>query len=166
MLELFSDSSFITALSFTGFIALLLYFGVWGRLTKALDDRAEGIKTELEEARKLREEAQALLAQYQRKQRDAEEEAQEIVSQARHEAERLAAETKQKLDELALGHCSGALAEQKIAMAEAQAAKEVRDAATEVAVAAAAKVLAETSDDARQDALINQSLDQVRQRLV
>jgi len=164
MLELFSDSSFITALSFTGFIALLLYFGVWGRLTKALDDRAEGIKTELEEARKLREEAQALLAQYQRKQRDAEEEAQEIVSQARHEAERLAAETKQKLDEQVTRRT--ALAEQKIAMAEAQAAKEVRDAATEVAVAAAAKVLAETSDDARQDALINQSLDQVRQRLV
>ena len=164
MLELVSDSSFITALSFTGFIALLLYFGVWGRLTKALDDRAEGIKTELEEARKLREEAQALLAQYQRKQRDAEEEAQEIVSQARHEAERLAAETKQKLDEQVARRT--ALAEQKIAMAEAQAAKEVRDAATEVAVAAAAKVLAETSDDARQDALINQSLDQVRQRLV
>jgi len=164
MLELFSDSSFITALSFTGFVALLLYFGVWGRLTKALDDRAEGIKTELEEARKLREEAQALLAQYQRKQRDAEEEAQEIVSQARHEAERLAAETKQKLDEQVTRRT--ALAEQKIAMAEAQAAKEVRDAATEVAVAAAAKVLAETSDDARQDALINQSLDQVRQRLV
>lgn len=164
MLELFSDSSFITALSFTGFIALLLYFGVWGRLTKALDDRAEGIKTELEEARKLREEAQALLAQYQRKQRDAEEEAQEIVSQARHEAERLAAETKQKLDEQVARRT--ALAEQKIAMAEAQAAKEVRDAATEVAITAAAKVLAETSDDARQDALINQSLDQVRQRLV
>ena len=164
MLELFSDSSFITALSFTGFIALLLYFGVWGRLTKALDDRAEDIKTELEEARKLREEAPALLAQYQRKQRDAEEEAQEIVSQARHEAERLAAETKQKLDEQVARRT--ALAEQKIAMAEAQAAKEVRDAATEVAVAAAAKVLAETSDDARQDALINQSLDQVRQRLV
>ena len=164
MLELFSDSSFITALSFTGFIALLLYFGVWGRLTKALDDRAEGIKTELEEARKLREEAQALLAQYQRKQRDAEEEAQEIVSQARHEAERLAAETKQKLDEQVARRT--ALAEQKIAMAEAQAAKEVRDAATEVAITAAAKVLAETSDDACQDALINQSLDQVRQRLV
>jgi len=164
MLSLFSDSSFITALSFFGFIGLLLYFGVWGRATAALDARAEGIKTELEEARKLREEAQALLAQYQRKQRDAEEEAQEIVSQARHEAERLAAETKQKLDEQVARRT--ALAEQKIAMAEAQAAKEVRDAATEVAITAAAKVLAETSDDARQDALIDESLAQVRQRLV
>ncbi|MEQ8747192.1 ATP F0F1 synthase subunit B [Pyruvatibacter sp.] len=164
MLSLFSDSSFITAISFFGFVGLLLYFGVAGRITSALDARADAIKTELEEARKLREEAQALLAQYQRKQRDAEEEAQEIVSQARHEAERLAAETKVKLDEQVARRT--ALAEQKIAMAESQAMKDVRDAATEVAIAAAAKVLAETSDDARQDALINDSLDQVRQRLV
>lgn len=164
MFSLLTDSTFLTALSFVCFVGMLLYFGVWGQITKALDARAEGIKTELEEARKLREEAQALLAQYQRKQRDAEEEAQEIVSQARHEAERLAAETKQKLDEQVARRT--ALAEQKIAMAEAQASKEVRDAATEIAVAAAAKVLADTSDASRQDALIDQSLDQVRQRLV
>ena len=93
-----------------------------------------------------------------------EEEAQEIVSQARHEAERLAAETRQKLDEQVARRT--ALAEQKIAMAEAQAAKEVRDAATEVAITAAAKVLADTNDASRQDALIDQSLEQVRQRLV
>jgi len=164
MMSLFTDSSFLTALSFTGFVGLLLYFGVAGRITSALDARAEAIKTELEEARKLREEAQALLAKYQRKQRDAEEEAQEIVSEARHEAERLAAETKVKLDEQVARRT--AMAEQKIATAEAQAVKDVRDAATDVAIAAAAKVLADTSNDARHDALIDQSLEQVRQRLV
>ncbi|GGD18139.1 hypothetical protein [Pyruvatibacter mobilis] len=164
MLSLLSDGTFLTALSFVAFVGLLLYFGVAGKVTQALDARADAIKAELEEARKLREEAQALLAQYQRKQRDAEEEAQEIVSQARHEAERLAAETRQKLDEQVARRT--ALAEQKIAMAEAQAAKEVRDAATEVAITAAAKVLADTNDASRQDALIDQSLEQVRQRLV
>ncbi len=164
MLSLLTDATFLTGLSFVFFVGFLLYFGVAGKLTSALDARADAIRNELEEARKLREEAQALLAQYQRKQRDAEEEAQEIVSQARHEAERLAAETKVKLDEQVARRT--AMAEQKIAMAESQAVKDVRDAATEVAIAAAARVLADTSDDARQDALINQSLDQVRQRLV
>lgn len=164
MLSLLSDSTFLVALSFVGFVGVVLYFGVFGRVTAALDARADAIRSELEEARKLREEAQALLAQYQRKQRDAEEEAQEIVSQARHEAERLANETKQKLAEQVARRT--ALAEQKIAQAEAQAAKDVRDAATEIAITAAARVIADTADAARQDALIDRSLDEVRQRLV
>ena len=164
MLSLLSDSTFLVALAFVGFVALVLYFGVFGRITAALDARADAIRTELEEARKLREEAQALLAQYQRKRRDAEEEAQEIVSQARHEAERLAADTQKKLAEQVARRT--AMAEQKIARAEAQATKDVRDAATEIAIAAAARVIADTADAARQDALIDQSLDEVRQRLV
>lgn len=164
MSALFMDGTFWVAVSFFLFVGLLLWFGVAGRVNAALDARAEAIKNELEEARKLREEAQAMLAQYQRKQRDAEQEAQEIVSQARHEAERLAAETKRKLAEQVERRT--ALAEQKISQAEAQAAKEVRDAATEIAIAAAARVIGETSDASRQDALIDQSLDQVKQRLV
>ena len=122
-MDIFSDSSFWVAVSFTLFVLALLYFGVPRRVTEALDARSAQIAQELDEARKLREEAQALLANYQRKQRDAEQEAEEIVTQARAEAERLAAETRETL--AAQLERRTKQAEDKIAQAEAQAVKEV-----------------------------------------
>ena len=84
---------FWVAVAFFGFVGLLIYYRVPAMIGKALDDRAEAIRQELDEARRLREEAQELLADYQRKTREAEEEAKAIVEQARREAEALSAET-------------------------------------------------------------------------
>ena len=107
---------------------------------KSLDDRAARIKAELDEAKKLKEEAAALLADYQRKRGEAEHEAADIIAGAKAEAERLAADAKAKLEEFVARRTK--LAETKIAQAEAQAAADVRAAAAEAAVAAAEKILA------------------------
>ena len=155
-MEIFSDSSFWVAVSFVLFVLALLYFGVPRRVTEALDARAAQIAQELDEARKLREEAQALLANYQRKQRDAEQEAEEIVTQARAEAERLAAETREALtDQLARRTKQ---AQDKIAQAEAQALKEVKDAAAGVAASAARRIITERIDQGRDAQLIDQDI--------
>lgn len=132
---------FWVAVAFVGFVGLLLYYKVPGMIGKALDERAEAIRKELDEARRLREDAQQLLADYQRKARGAEEEAQAIIVQARREAEVLAAETRQSLKETLERRTR--LAEEKIARAEAQAVDEVRAKAVDSAVAAAEKVLKE-----------------------
>ena len=108
----------------------------------ALDGRAARIKAELDEARRLRDEAQALLAEYQRKRGEAEQEAEAIVAGARDEAERLAAEAKTKVEEFVARRTK--MAETKIAQAEAQAVADVRAAAADAAVAAAEKILSET----------------------
>ncbi|HUS98228.1 MAG TPA: ATP F0F1 synthase subunit B, partial [Hyphomicrobiaceae bacterium] len=106
------------------FVGLLIYYGVPKLIGKALDDRADAIRNELDEARRLREEAQSLLADYQKKAREAEDEAQGIIDQARREAEALAAETRNSLQESVVRR--GKQAEEKIARAEAQALTEVR----------------------------------------
>jgi F-type H+-transporting ATPase subunit b len=131
---------FWVAISFVGFVALIIYFGAPKMIAKALDDRADRIRAELEEARRLREEAQNLLAEYQRKQRDAEAEADAIVTQARHEAELFAADARTKLKESLQRRMK--LAEDKIAQAEAQAIHDVRARAADVAVAAAERLIA------------------------
>ena len=155
-MEIFSDSAFWVAVSFVLFVLALLYFGVPRRITEALDARAAQIAQELDEARKLREEAQALLANYQRKQRDAEQEAEEIVTQARAEAERLAAETREALtDQLARRTKQ---AQDKIAQAEAQALKEVKDTAAGVAAAAARRIITDRIDQGRDAQLIDQGI--------
>lgn len=134
---LLQDPTFWVAVALFGFLGLLVYYGVPGLIGKALDDRADGIRRELDEARRLREEAQALLDDYQRKTREAETEAKAIIDQARREAEALAAETRRSLTEQLERRTR--LAEDKIARAEAQAAGEVRAAAVDAAIAAAEK---------------------------
>src|SRR2546430_560964 len=109
------------------------------RLVDSIDDRRERIKAELDEARRLKSEAEALLASYRRKQQDAEREAQTIVASAKAEAERLADEAEAKIEEFVLRRTK--MAETKIAQAEAQAVADVRSAASEVAVAAAEAIL-------------------------
>lgn len=135
----FTDPTFWVAVAFVGFIGLLVYYGVPGLIGKALDDRADAIRRELDEARRLREEAQALLDDYQRKTREAETEAAAIIDQARREAQALADETRRSLTESLERRTR--LAEEKIARAEAQASSEVRAAAIEAAVAAAEKMI-------------------------
>lgn len=136
---MFFEAETWVAIGFVVFVALLLSIGVHRTIGKALDDRSARIKAELDEARKLRNEAAGLLAEYQRKRREAEGEAQEIVSGAKAEAERLAVEAKARIEEFVTRRTK--MAETKIAQAEAQAAADVRAAAAEAAVAAAEKIL-------------------------
>ena len=131
---------FWVGVAFVLFICLLLYYGVPRLVGKALDDRASAIKKNLDDARKMREDAQALLAEYQRKSAEAESEAQKIVEQARRESEALRAEAERKAAESVARRVK--LAEDKIARAEMAAIGEVRGAAVDAAISASEKILA------------------------
>jgi F-type H+-transporting ATPase subunit b len=158
-----STPEFWVAVSFFGFLAILVYVKAPSLIIKALDDRAERIRTELEQAQKLREDAQAMLADYQRKQRDAEKEAEAIVVQAREEAERLAKETREKLAESVERRTQ--LAEQKIEQAEAQALKEVRAAAAELAVDAARQLIGTEFKPTAAAKLIDKNIKDLKKQL-
>ena len=136
------EAEFWVAVAFVLFLAVLAYFGVHNLLLSTVDQRRERIKAELDEARRLKEEAQALLAEYQGKQHEAEEEAAGIIAGAKAEAERLVIEANAKMEEFVARRTK--MAETKIAQAEAQAVSDVRAAAAEAAVAAAEKVLRES----------------------
>jgi F-type H+-transporting ATPase subunit b len=151
------------ALAFVVFVAILGYIGIHRMIAKTLDDRAIRIKAELDEARKLKDEAAKLLADYQRKRNEAESEAQAIIADARAEAERLAVEAKAKIEEFVARRTK--LAETKIAQAEAQAAADVRGAAAEAAVAAAEKILTQETKGKLAGELIAKGIDDVRKRL-
>ncbi len=147
---------FWVLVSFVIFAGLLIWNGVPGLVGKMLDARADGIRKELDEARKLREDAQTLLADYQRKSREAETEAKTIVEQAKREAETLAAEARKSLAEMIDRRSK--MAEEKIARAEAQAVSEVRASAVDAALGAAEKLLKTRAAGATGDALIEQSI--------
>ncbi|MBX9926410.1 MAG: F0F1 ATP synthase subunit B [Hyphomicrobiaceae bacterium] len=127
-------------IAFLIFCGIMVYYGVPGSIARALDKRADTIKTELDEARRLREEAQALLDEYKKKQRDAESEAQAIIDNAKREAETLASETRRSLAEMVERRTKSA--EEKIARAEAQAVSDVKAAAVDRALAAAEIIMA------------------------
>lgn len=145
------------------FVGLMIYIGLPRIIGKALDDRADAIRRELDEARKLREDAQDLLAEYQRKARDAELEAQAIIDQAKREAEALASETRKALQESVARRTR--MAEEKIARAETQAVGEVRSAAVEAAVATAEKLLRSKTPGSTGDRLIADSIQNLRGKL-
>ena len=136
------EAEFWVAVAFVIFVGVLIYFRVHKLAIDAIDARRARIETELGEARRLREEAQALLAQYQRKQREAEREAADIIAGAQAEAARLAVEAKAKMEDFLARRTK--MAETKIAHAEAQALADVRAAAAEAAIAAAEIILKET----------------------
>lgn len=127
------------AVAFLIFVALVWKVGGFAALTSGLDKRGAKIKAELEDARILREEAQRVLADYQKKRLEAEAEAAEIVKNARAEAERVAQEAHAKLTDFVARRTK--MAEQKIAQAEAQATADVRAAAAEAAVKASEQIL-------------------------
>jgi len=130
------------------FLLVLAYFGVYKKMGAALDARADKIRTELDEAKSLREEAQALLASYQRKQKEAEDQAEAIVTQARKDAENMAVTARKDLAERL--ERRAAQAEAKIATAEAQAMAEVKAKAADLALEAAEKLIrsGKTADQA------------------
>jgi F-type H+-transporting ATPase subunit b len=139
------------------------YVGAHKKVIDALDRRAERIKAELDEARRLRDEAAALLAENQRKQGQAEREAAEIVAEARAEAQRVAAEARGKMEEFVARRTR--LAETKIGQAEAQALADVKAAAADAAVAAAEKILREAAKGKVADDLIAQGIADVKAKL-
>ena len=151
-----ADPVFWVMIAFVGFVALLIYYRVPGIVGKALDDRAAAIRADLDEARRLRDEAQALLADYQRRSREAEEETKTILEQAKREGEALAAETRKNLQESVERRTK--LAEEKIERAEAQALSDVRTAAVESAIAAAEKILKSRVAGATADRLIENGI--------
>ena len=157
------DATFFAFVGLLLFFALIVSLKVPGMMAKALDERAEKISNELAEAKRLREEAQHLLAEYQRKRKDAEAEAASIVAAAEREAEMLTAEAKQKTEEYVTRR--NALSEQKIKQAEADAINAVRSAAVDLAIAAAERVLASKTDAATGKALFDNAIGEVKARL-
>lgn len=162
-MDILSTPELWVAVAFIGFILVIIYFKVPGQVAKALDKRAETIRNELEEARRLREEAQAILADYERKQRGAEKEAESIITLAKQEAEALAAETHDNLKDSL--ERRGRLAEDKIARAEEQALGEVRAAAVNAAIAAAEQIIAKKMTPAASKKLVDQSIKDLKAKL-
>jgi F-type H+-transporting ATPase subunit b len=157
------DAEFWVAVAFVVFLGGLIYLGVHEMALKYIDQRRDKIKAELDEARRLKEEAQALLAQYQRKQREAEQEAAAILAGAAAEAERMMADAKAKMEEFVARR--GKMAESKIAQAEAQALADVRAAAAEAAVGAAERILTQTVKGDVADRLVVKGIDDVKTKL-
>ncbi len=157
------DATFWATVALFLFFALIAYLKVPGMVARNLDERAERIRRELEQARRLREEAQQLLAEYQRKRKEAEREAGDIVSAAKREADAIVAEAKQKTEEYVVRRT--ALAEDKIAQAERDAVNQVRARAVDIAVAAAERVIARRMDDRAGAELFTASLEDVRAKL-
>lgn len=157
-----SDPTFWVLVSFVIFVAL-----VWKPGSKAvaqlLDDRAEKIRSDLEKAAKLREEAQVLFAEYQKKQRDALKDAEAIVAAAKAEAEALSKQAAADLESSLKRREQLAL--QRIAQAEAQATADVRAAAVDLAMAATRKILTDKLDTGRQEALIDAAIKELPGKL-
>ncbi|MCO6388365.1 F0F1 ATP synthase subunit B [Aliihoeflea sp. 40Bstr573] len=157
------DATFWATVGLVIFIGIIVYLKVPGKIGSTLDQRAERIRNELEEARRLREEAQQLLAEYQRKRKEAEQEAGDIVAAAKREASHLVEEAKARTQEYVARRTT--LAEQKIAQAERDAVNAVRSNAVDIAVAAAAKLLEERADADVKAQLFKSSVDDVKARM-
>ncbi|PCD77966.1 F0F1 ATP synthase subunit B [Pseudothioclava arenosa] len=157
------NTDFVVTIAFLLFVGVLLWAKVPGMLGKLLDKRAEGIKADLEEARKLREEAQAILATYERKSREVQGQADEIVAAAKRDSRAAADQAKIDLQASIVRRLKAA--EDQIASAESAAVKEVKDRAVTVAVAAAGEVLAKQMTAKDQAGMIDAAIAEVEQRL-
>jgi F-type H+-transporting ATPase subunit b len=157
------DPAFWVMVAFFIFVGILMYVGVHRKVIAALDQRQARIKAELDDARRLRDEAEKLLADYQRRQREAEREASEIIASAQVEAERIAVDAKAKMEDFVARRTK--MAETKIAQAEAQALADVRAAAAEAAVAAAERVLTRTVHGKLADELLAKGVENVKKKL-
>lgn len=157
------DATFWATIALLIFLGIVFYMKVPGMLGKSLDDRAERIRAELDEARRLREEAQQLLAEYQRKRKEAEKEAADILDAAKREAGQLVSEAQKKTEDYVARRT--ALAEQKIGQAEREAVQEVRASAVDIAVEAARTLLARKVDAAAATKLFETSVRDVKSKL-
>jgi len=157
------DATFFALVGLILFLAILAYVKVPAMLTGSLDKRADQIRNELEQAKKLREEAQQLLAEYQRKRKEAESEAESILNAAEKEAAVLREEAKAKSEEYVSRRT--AMAEQKIQQAENDAINEVRASAVDLALVAAEKLIGAKVDSKASGELFKASLGELKARL-
>jgi F-type H+-transporting ATPase subunit b len=162
-MSLLHDSHFVVGIAFVLFFGLLGYLGVHRILLGKLDSRADRIRGELDEVRRLREDAQATFAEFERRHREVKTQADEIIAHAKHEAEQAAEHAKADLAASVERRLKGA--DEQIAMAEANAIREVRNQAVQVAIAAAAEVMASRLTAKKADALIDDAIKNVGERL-
>jgi F-type H+-transporting ATPase subunit b len=151
------------AIAFVILMAVFAYLGVHRTVLQALDKRSERIKAELDDARRLKDEAAKLLGEYKTRRASAEREAQEIISSAKAEAERIATEAKAKMEDFVARRTK--TAESKIALAEAQAVADVRAAAANAAVAAASTILSQSVKGSVADDLLAKGIAEVKAKL-
>ena len=160
---MFQSAEFWVGVAFVIFWGLMFYLGVPGKVMNQLDSRGKRIGDELAEAKRLRQDAERLLQEYESKRAAAEREAADIVSSARDEAERLAREAQEKMAEFVTRRTASA--EAKIAQAEAQASAEVRAAAVDAAIRASERVLRQEITGDTATSLVTQSLNDVRAKM-
>lgn len=159
----FFNTNYVVLIGFILFLALLFYFNVPAMILKMLDDRAETIRSELDEARNLRDEAQAVLAAYERKSREVAEQSQRIIDHAREEARLAANAAKEDLKQSIARRLKAA--EEQITSAEEKATRELRNRAVDVAIAAAAKILADSTTATEANKRIDAAIAEVESRL-
>ena len=160
---LFEQPETWVAIAFVILVGVFAWLGVHRTVLTALDHRAERIKAELDEAFRLKEEAAKVLAEYRNRRASAEREAEEIVANAMAEAERIAGDTKARMEDFVARRTRAA--ESKIALAEAQALADVRAAAADAAVQAASTVLSQSVKGSLADDLLAKGIAEVRQKL-
>jgi len=160
---MFTQPETWVAIAFVILMAVFAWLGIHRTVLTALDHRAQRIKAELDDARRLKDEAAKLLADYQARRASAEREAQDIVANARSEAERIAVEARARMEDFVARRTK--TAENKIALAEAQALADVRAAAAEAAVAAASTVLSQSVKGSVADDLLAKGIAEVKAKL-
>lgn len=158
-----NDTYFVVAIAFVIFVGVLLYFGVPKLLAKILDDRADGIKTDIAEARALREEAQTILASFERKHKEVTGHVEDIIKQAKTEAT-LAADAAKAEIEASIERRLLA-AEDQIKSAEEATVREIKDRAVSISVAAAGEVIAAKMSAKEAGALIDDAIKDVGVKL-
>lgn len=162
-MDILATAEFWVAVSFFLFIGLVWYFGVHKKIASALDDRAASIAKELADAQALREEAEAVLADYRKKTSNAAREAEDIIELAAKEAEALALETSRTMTEQFERRMK--VAEDKIAQAKTDAMRDVRAAAADAATTAAQTVIAGSLTPETADKLIGAGIDDLKSKL-
>jgi len=160
---MFAEPEFWVAVGFAILMGVFIYIGAHRTVLTALDHRRDRIKSELDDARRLKDEAAKLLAEYKARQASAEREAQDIITSAKAEAERIAAEAKTKMEDFVARRTK--TAEGKIALAEAQAIADVRSAAATAAVAAASTILSRSVKGEIAGDLLSKGIAEVRAKL-
>ncbi len=157
------DPTFWVAVAFVGFLAILWHFKLHWKIGAALDARSDRIKTQIDEARALKEDAQALLAQFKRRQNDAAKDVAAIISLAKEEAALFAEEARVQFEEAAARRTR--IAEEKIVQAHTNAVKDVQAVAAEIAVRAARQVITDHIAKEGDAALVEKTIASLDKRL-
>src|SRR5437588_6160850 len=160
---MFAEPEFWVAVAFIILIGAFAYLGVHRTVLTTLDHRRDRIKAELDDARRLKDEAATVLEQYKARRASAEREAEEIITGARADAERIASEARTKMEDFVTRRTK--TAESKIALAEARALADVRAAAADAAVTAASTILSQSVKGTVADDLLAKGIAEVRQKL-